>query len=109
MSEATAPVRDSTRADLIGPRVILSLTSPAAVTDLGDRQSKIQGHAAVINAGKPSALGSGDPSRRLAALRLASFQQIVDIGACVEKLICKHQRCHDEEPVVPDRPVLAGE
>lgn len=47
MSKATAPDRDSSLADLIGPRVIVSLTGPAALMCVGDRTTKIQ-HADIV-------------------------------------------------------------
>lgn len=99
MSGATAPVRDSARADLIGPRVILSLTSPAAPADVCERPAKIQWQREYINEpmgllpllalGAPllgcgAFVGFQSADSRRAQLGSTPAKQVVNIGAGVE-------------------------
>lgn len=127
MSEATAPVRDSARADLIGPRVILPLTSPAAPRELGEEAPKIQSHPEIQTAGqcvKPNNDRENRPrlefERRLTKCRPPrrshfggfcflgrAFQKLVDVGSGIEQLVRDRQSGHQHQPLVADVAVLA--
>ena len=97
---ATAQGRDSTLADLIGPRVIYAPNEPRSLSNVVVRERDSKGEGGYT----PSlrSVGLAGPVGGRCCVARCWF-------AGIEKLVGEHERCHDEEAVVGGAAQVAAE